>query len=159
MATSLSPFAKHGHRWTEAEMREFIGMWMRGDDSDAIASHFKVTQRTVYKLAQRIRREGVPLPKRNQGHIAGRHNKPWTQEEVEYLVRRRNDRANAAEIGKELDRTHAAVAGMIGKLRQEGVNVRMLGHGVRRLWNPASIRLAMAGRCLRVVEDEADEAA
>lgn len=158
MNINPSPFAKHGHRWTEVEMREFIGMWLECKEAAEIGKHFGVTVRSVLNLAGRLRREGIPLPKR-AGHIKGRHNKPWTQEEVEYLVRRRNERANAAQIGQELDRSHSAVGAMIYRLRQEGVNVRLIGQGTRKLWDPASLRAAMAGRMLRVVEDEADEAA
>jgi transposase len=158
-AFNPSPFAKHAHRWTETEMRELIGMWLSDKPTEDIARHFGVRPRTIYRLAGRIRREGVPLPKRKLGHVAGRHQKPWTQEEVEYIVRRRNERANAQQIAEELDRTHNAVSAMIYKLRQEGVNVRLIGHGTRRLWDPASLRAAMAGRGLRIVEDEAEEAA
>lgn len=159
MNNNPSPFAKHGHRWTEAEMRELIGMWLNGKPTEEIAVHFGMTTRSICNLAQRLRRQGVPLPRRQQGHIAGRFNKPWTQEEAEYLIRRRNERASASQIATELDRTHNGVAGMIARLRDEGVNVRMLGAGIRRLWNAESLRAAMAGRMLRVVEDEAEEAA
>jgi hypothetical protein len=116
-AHSRSQFAKHSHKWTEAEMRELIGLWIDGTPTEEIASRFGVRPRSITKIAGRLRREGIPLPKRNHGHIAGRFNKPWTQEEVEYLVRRRNERANAAQIAEELDRTHNAVANMIYKLR------------------------------------------
>lgn len=154
-----SPYANYGHRWTEAEMREFIGMWLSETPTEEIAAHFNVRVRSVYKLCGRLRREGVPLKKRDPGHLSGRHNKPWTQEEVEYLVRRRNERANAALIAEELDRSHNAVSAMIYKLREEGVNVRLIGHGTRRLWSAASLRAAMAGRGLRVVDAECEEAA
>jgi biotin operon repressor len=154
-----SPFAKHAHRWTEAEMRELIGMWLAEKPTEEIAARFGVRPRSIMRLAGRIRREGVPLPKRKTGNFAGRLGKPWTQEEVEYLVRRRNERANAQQIADELDRTHNAVSAMISKLRSEGVNVRLIGHGTRKLWSAASLRAAMAGRGLRVVEDEVDEAA
>lgn len=154
-----SPFAKHGHRWTEAEMREFIGMWISEKPTEEIAAHFGVTARSICNLSQRVRRQGVPLPRRKQGHIAGRRNLPWTQEEAEYLVRRRNERATAEQIAKELNRTHNGIAGMIERLRREGVNVRMLGKGTRRLWSAEAMRAAMAGRMLRVVEDETEEAA
>lgn len=153
-----SPYAKHAHRWTEEEMRELIGMWLSGKPVEEMALRFDVRPRSIMRLAGRIRREGVPLPKRG-GHIAGRRNKPWTQEEVEFLVRRRNERANAQQIADELDRSHCAVSAMISKLRQEGVNVRLLGQGTRKLWSASSLRAAMAGRMLRVVEDETAEAA
>lgn len=163
MATALkhnpSPYAHHGHKWSEDEMRQLIGMWLSDEPTEKIAGHFGVRPRSILRLAGRIRRQGVPLPKRRAGNSAGRFNKPWTQEEAEYLVRRRNERANAQQIAEELDRTHGAVAGMITRLRQEGVNVRLIGHGTRRLWNAEALRAAIAGRFLRVVEDEAEEAA
>lgn len=155
----MNPYAKHGRRWSEAQIRELIGLWLNERPTEEIASHFDMTARSVLKLVQRLRNQGIPLPKRAQGNFVGRHSKPWTQEEAEYLVRRRNDRANAAQIAAELGRTHNSVAAMIGKLRQEGVNVRYLGHGTRRLWNAESLRAAIAGRMLRVVEDETQEAA
>lgn len=155
---TLSPYANHGHRWTEEEIREVIGMWLAGKLATEIGAHFGVRGRAIMKLVGRLRREGIPLPKR-AGHVAGRHNRPWTQEEVEFLVRRRNERANAEQIASELDRSHNAVSAMISKLRQEGVNIRLIGHGTRRLWSAERLRAAMAGRHLRVVEDETAEAA
>lgn len=158
-AINQSPFAKHGHKWTETEMRELIGMWLSDVPTAEIASRFGVKTRSIQRLAGRIRAQGIPLPRRNPGNSASRFNKPWTQEEVEYVVRRRNERANAQQIADELDRTHNAVSAMIYKLRQEGVNVRLIGHGTRRLWNAEALRAAIAGRGLRVVEDETAEAA
>lgn len=154
-----SPTTKHAHRWTEAQMREFIGMWIAGKELDHIAEHFKLSPRSISKMAMRLRRNGVPLPKRNPGHRAGRYNKPWTQEEVEYLIRRRNEKATAEQIADELDRTYNGVAAIIGKLRSEGVNVRLLGQGTRRLWSAEKLRAAIAGRGLRLVSSESEEAA
>ncbi len=154
-----SPTSKHAHRWTEEQMREFIGMWLGGKELDDIATHFNLSARSISKIATRLRRNGVPLPKRNPGHRAGRYNKPWTQEEIEYLVRRRNEKATAEQIADELDRTYNGVAGIIAKLREEGVNVRMLGKGNRRLWSAEKLRAAIAGRGLRIVDSESAEAA
>jgi biotin operon repressor len=149
---------KPRYRWAEDDLRTLIAMWCDGKVADEIGRHFGISARGVTKAIGRLRRQGVPLPKRG-GWVPGRRQKPWTQEEVEYLIRRRNERASSAKIAEELDRTDFAISAMIHKLRQEGVNVRMLGHGTRRLWNAENLRAAMAGRMLRVVEDETEEAA
>lgn len=136
----------HGHRWTDKELRKMIGLWMQGVDTAEIATRMKKTISALNKMATRLRNDGIPLPRKTQGHKLGRSNTPWTQEEVEYLVRRRNDRISAEQIGVELGRTFCAVQAMILKLRQEGVAVPMLGSGVRRLWNPDRLRHAIQGR-------------
>ncbi len=138
----------HGHRWTDIELRQLIGKWMDGDSLDALAEHFKCTRHGVNKQVLLMRREGIPLPRRVAGHVSDRSNKPWTQSEVEFIVRRRNDGATAEQMAVELDRSFLAVQGMIAKLRKEGVVVRMLGSGVRRLWNPDVLKAAIAGRHL-----------
>jgi transposase len=150
--------SRHGHRWTEGELREFIGMYMREVDVKTVADHFGVTVASCSKIAVRLRKEGVPLPRRKQGHIAGRRNQPWTQEEVEYLTRRRREKATAEEIALELGRTFNGVQGMILTLRKEGVDVGMLGNGVRRLWSPERIKMACAGRGLALVAENTDDA-
>jgi transposase len=148
---------KHAHRWTEPELREFIGMYMRSVDVQTVANHFGVTVASCAKIAGRLRKEGVPLPRRTAGHIAGRRNQPWTQEEIEYLVRRRKDRATAEEIALELNRSFHGVQGMILTLRKEGVDVGMLGSGVRRLWSPERLSMACAGRGLSLVSENVDD--
>lgn len=138
----------HGHRWTDAKLRKLIGLWMSGVDTKEVAAALGTTAHAVNKLVTRLRSEGIPLPRKTAGHKAGRSNAPWTQEEVEYLVRRRNDRVTAEQIGLELGRSWLAVQGMIALLRKEGVAVPMLGNGVRRKWNPDSLKMAIAGRGL-----------
>ena len=142
---------RNDRRWTEAEMRKFIGLWIDGKNIDDIATVFGSSRYAVNKLAGRMRRDGIPLPRRNAGHRAGRRNKLWTQSEVEFLIRRRNEQATAEQISLELDRSFLAVQGMIQKLRIEGVDVRVLGRGKRRLWDAETLRGAIAGRGLRVV--------
>lgn len=149
--------SRNDHRWTDAEMKRFIGLWIAGRELDDIAREFTTTRYAINKMAGRLRRDGVPLPRRNAGHRAGRRNTLWTPQEVEYLVRRRNDKISAEQIAEELDRSFLAVQGMLQRLRLEGVSVRRLGQGTRRLWNPDSLRAAIVGRGLRVVG--ADEAA
>lgn len=138
----------YGHRWTDMELRQLIGKWMEGESLDALALHFKCTRHGINKQVLRMRREGIPLPRRAAGHVADRSNKPWTQAEVEFIVRRRNESATAEQMAVELGRSFLSVQGMIAKLRKEGIAVRMLGSGVRRLWSPESLREAIAGRSL-----------
>jgi len=138
----------NGHRWTEEELRHLIAMWLDDVDIDTIASELSVTKIAVYKQTSRMRKEGIPLPRKTNGHVVGRRNQPWTQEEVEYLVRRRNDGITAESIAIELDRSFLAVQGMIATLRKEGVAVKMMGQGVRRKWNPSTLINAIAGRNL-----------
>lgn len=137
---------RNDHRWTDAEMRQFIGMWIGGDSIEKIAETFGVSRHGVNKFAGRCRREGIPLPRRKAGHVAERRNCPWTQEEVEFLIRRRSDGANADKIGEELGRSYLAVQGMVRKLIAEGVPMPMMGSGVRRLWSADKARIAIAGR-------------
>jgi biotin operon repressor len=150
--------ARNDRRWTEAEMRRFIGMWIEGKELDDICEAFGTTRYAINKLAGRLRRDGVPLPRRNAGHRAGRRNQLWTPSEVEFLIRRRNEKATAEQIALELDRSFLAIQGMIQKLRLEGVRVRQLGRGTRKLWDPEMLKAAMAGRGLRVVGAEEDAA-
>jgi biotin operon repressor len=151
--------ARNDRRWTDAELKKLIGLWLGGVELDAIAQEFGSTRYAVNKVVGRLRRDGVPLPRRNAGHRAGRRNALWTQAEVEYLFRRRNEKATAEQIAEELDRSFLAVQGMIQKLRQDGVSVRMLGQGTRRLWDADALRAAIAGRGLRVVGTDEEEAA
>lgn len=143
--------ARNDRRWTEAEMRKLIGLWLAGKELDEIATEFQSTRYAINKLVGRLRRDGVPLPRRNAGHRAGRSNKLWTQAEVEFLIRRRNERATAEQIALELDRSFLAVQGMLQKLKNEGVDVRKFGQGKRRLWDAEQLKGAIAGRGLRVV--------
>lgn len=138
----------NGHRWTQDEFKRLIGYWLEGKELDEIAAIFKCTGKGINAMVGRLRREGIPLPRRTKGHRAGRSNTPWTSEEVEYLVRRRNEQITAEQIGNELGRSFLAVQAMIRVLRAEGVPVKMLGQGVRRLWNPEALKAAIAGRGL-----------
>ena len=132
--------ARNGHRWTQAELVELMRLWDAEAELDEIATAFGVTRFAVGKMVGRLRANGIPLKLRTRGHRAGRRNQSWTQAEVEYLVRRRKDRATAEQIAVELDRTFPGVQGMIAALRREEVPVQMLGSGVRRLWNADILR-------------------
>src|SRR3989442_732689 len=113
----------HGHRWTNEELQEYIKLYLSGKDSSEIANHFGVSISAVNKMALRMRKNGVMLPYKKRGHIAGRKNRQWTQEEVEYLVRRRNEGALTEEIASELDRTIYGVQGIICTLKSNGVEI------------------------------------
>lgn len=140
------------HRWTDSEMKELMGMWLGGKELDEICSHFDTTSYAINKIIGRMRKEGIPLPRRIKGHRAGRRNQLWTQSEVEYLIRRRKEKATAEDIALELDRSFLAVQGMIQRLRKEEVKVERLGQGSRKLWNPEMLRATEVSRTLKVVK-------
>jgi biotin operon repressor len=129
-----------GHRWTTDELRQLMLAWAAGDGLYAIADSLNVTLSAVLKMIQKLRKNGIPMQRRHGGHVAGRSYRSWTQGEVEYLIRRREEKATCEEIGVELGRTPNAVHGMIQKLRQEQVPVAMRGNGVRRLWNADELK-------------------
>lgn len=136
----------YGHRWTQAQVKRLMEMWGHRASVETIAAKLDVTKNAVAKMVVRLRKEGVPLERRTRGHVAGRRNKPWTHAEVEYLIRRRAEKATCEEIGLELGRTVSAAAGMVQKLRGESVPVAMLGCGVRRLWDPEALKAMTAAR-------------
>lgn len=136
-----TPFYK-GHRWTQEQIIAVMGMWQDAGLSPAeIADKVKSTPFAISKLVVRLRKQGIPLQRRRRGLVAGRTNQLWTQAEVEYLIRRRRERATMDEIASELGRTPHAVQAMIQTLRREDVPVPMYGMGVRRLWDANNLRV------------------
>lgn len=134
-----------GHRWTDGELREFMTMWANNCSLEEMSLRFTMTKRAVCKQVTRLRAAGVPLAYRKNGHVAGRTNKPWTQSEVEYVIRRRKELASCEVIADELQRTYNAVNAMIQTLRKESVDVPMRGSGARRLWCPEILKANMIG--------------
>lgn len=129
-----------GHRWTTEELRNLMTLWAAKEPLSGIATNLNVTTASVLKMVNKLRKNGIPLERRTRGHVAGRSNKLWTQGEVEYLLRRRNEKATADEIAAELGRSIGAVHGMIGKLRSENVPIAMMGQGMKRLWNADALK-------------------
>jgi biotin operon repressor len=129
-----------GHRWTNEELVKLMKYWAADATLDAIATELSSTKTSILKQVQRMRKAGIPLKRRRKGHITDRVNTSWTQGEVEYLIRRRNDRATSEEIGSEIGRTPNAVDAMIQKLRKDNVQVAMRGNGVRRLWDSEALK-------------------
>lgn len=147
----------NAHRWTTEEFQVLIGMWLRGASMDEMCARFGIALTGLNKVVQRLRKNGIPLPLRKNGHKAARRNKPWTQEEVETVVRMRNERASTTEIATALHRTFHGVQGMILKLRtEEDIPVVSLGEGRRRLWDADRLRAAIAGRNLLELVHDAD---
>ena len=146
--------SRHDHRWTDDELKSLMAMWLKGDDLDAIAHVFGVSAFAINKQITRLRQNGVPLPRRSPGHRAARFNMLWTPEEVEYVVRQRNEGDTYETIGNALGRTYSAINGLLKRLHKEGVPVRMTGRGKRRLWNPDRLREAIIGRNLLVTSDQ-----
>lgn len=141
-----------GHKWTEAELISLMKLWADDEPLAVIAGELNSSQTAILKQVQRMRKAGVPLSRRRKGHVAGRTNKSWTQAEVEYLIRRRNEKSTSEEIAIELNRTPNAVDAMIQKLRKEDVPVKMRGNGVRRLWDAETLKAV----ALHVIPDHAE---
>lgn len=129
-----------GHRWTESEIKTLMKVWSEGELLDCIASDLKVSRVAVLKQIQRLRANGIPLTRRKNGHALGAKNRAWTQGEIEYLLRRRNEKATSEEIAIELDRAPNAIDAMIQKLRKEGVSIAMRGQGVKRLYDVEKLK-------------------
>jgi biotin operon repressor len=72
----------------------------------------------------------------------------WTQQEVEYLVRRLAHQETHEKIALDLGRTHQAIQMMAAKLRKEGALVKRLRGGRTRLWDAQAINIAIAGKGL-----------
>src|SRR3990167_11284606 len=99
----------HGHRWSQEELIALMGDWAAGLSPQEIGIKLNVTPFAVPKMVVKLRKNGIPLTRRKRGHKTGRSNQLWTQAEVEYLIRRREDRATLDEIAADLERTHSAV--------------------------------------------------
>lgn len=129
-----------GHRWTTDELRLLMKLWSEDAPMDEISAQLKSTPKACEKMLYALRKQGVPLARRHQGHQHGVVNKCWTNEDVQYLLRRRIEKATAEEIAMELGRTRHAVEYMVQALRKEGVPVAMRGNGVRRLWDADKLK-------------------
>ena len=140
---------RHDHKWTTKEFQKLIGMWLRDVPMEELCLTFNITSSGLNKAIQRLRQNGVPLPQRKRGHKPERYNKPWTQEEVETVVRMRNERRSTTDISNTLERSFYGVQSLIMKLRnEEDVPVVSLGSGMRRLWDAERLRSSIAGRSL-----------
>lgn len=149
-----------GHKWTPDEVRKLMALWADEEPLPLIAEALNQTTSAVLKMVQRLRKEGIPLARRRRGHVAGRANKPWSQGEVEFLIRRRSEKATLEDIGVALGRSWNAVGAMVQTLRKEGVPIAMLGNGVRRLWDAnALIGLATQSSESKIIELDARKAA
>jgi biotin operon repressor len=129
-----------GHRWTNGELKTLMKLWADQTPLNEIGKELNQSPASISKQIQKLRKNGIPLERRKNGHISQVVNKSWTQGEVEYLLRRREEKATSLEIATELNRSHHAIQAMILKLRQEGVNIAMRGNGVRRLWDAESLK-------------------
>lgn len=129
-----------GHRWTNEELTKLMQLWAEDAPIEIIAIKLGSTHTAILKQVQRLRTNGIPLKRRDKGHRNGIKNSLWTQGEIEYLLRRRNEKATSEEIGIHLGRSANAVDAMIGKLRKEKVNIAMRGNGVRKLWDAEALK-------------------
>jgi len=134
----------NGHRWTNEEIKGLMKMWAADMPVQEIATLLKSTKFAIQKMVTRLRQEGVPLKRRTRGRIAGRKGNPWSQSQIEYLLKRREQRATAEEIADDLGRTVISINAMLQTLRKEGINVPVFGSGCRRKWNPVIAMASMA---------------
>lgn len=118
--------SKHGHRprpnnrlWTDEE-DSYLQMHYGKKTRKEIA---EVLQRTVPLVSWRARKLGLTI-----GHRLVENPRSWTTEEDSY-VRDNHEMMNYEQIGEELDRTAAAVAGRIVRLGLNGVGESMMMHG------------------------------
>lgn len=130
-----------GHRWSNDELKQMMAMWAADDSVDAIATALNSSRTAVLKMVQKLRKNGIPLKRRTPGNNASRAWKPWTQEEISFLIRRRGEKATVDQIAFELGRTVNAATQMIQVLRRNDVPVPMFGQGVRRLWDANELRV------------------
>ena len=137
-----------GHRWTTGRDSHSDAPMEAEDQPDVaiIAAELGSTEAACYKMVVRLRREGIPLRRQRRGHVPGRTNKLWTQEEIEYLFRGRLAGRHVEEIAHDLGRTVGACQSMIQTLRKAGVPVAMMGQGVRRLWDANELKGAAVSR-------------
>lgn len=145
------------HRWTNDEIKSLMVLWGEEADVDEIATVLGTTRYALNKMVNRLRKEGVPLKHRTRGHKADRFYKPWSQGEVEYLLRRRGENATDEEIGTELGRSYCGVQAMVKNLRDEGVEIPMRGRGMRRKWCPEQLKATAIGQV--VIKSEIPEEA
>jgi biotin operon repressor len=138
---------RHGRRYTTEEIRKLMQDWEADVPLEEVAVNLETTTRAILHMVQRLRADGIPMKRRTRGHKRdGRAYKLWTQQEIEYLFRRRLTGASAEEIGVDLGRTASAIQQMIDVLRKGGVPIAMRGQGVRRLWSLEDLKAAAAGR-------------
>ena len=133
----------NGHRWTNEEIMKLTKLWLSGDDTAVIAKKMGCSLSALNKITVRLRKSGFLVPYKRSGHKAGRTNKPWTQSEVEYLLRRREEGSTSEEIASELDRTFYGILGMLQSLRKHDVNFTNHGQGRRKLWDSEKLQLAL----------------
>ena len=131
-----------GHRWTNEELILLMQLWDGDEQLGTIVEKLNSTEYAILTQVGRMRKNGIKIRKRRAGNSAGKHGQPWTQGAVEYLIRRREEKATNDEIATELGRSWNAIQGMVYKLRhEEKINVPMRGNGVCRLWDAESLRV------------------
>lgn len=129
-----------GHRWTQTEIKKLMRMWADGEPVPEIAKALKTSRAAISKHVVRLRQNGIPLQRRTRGNFAGRSGRAWTAGEIEFLIRRRDEKATSEEIAIAIGRSWQAVSAMIYKLRCENVPIAMRGSGVRRLYDLEALK-------------------
>jgi len=124
-----------GHRWNDKEIKLLMELWQKDKTTSQIAKALNCSEYAILKQARRLRDLGIPLKKRKAGNKPDNASEKWTKGEIEYLIRRRNEKATNEEIGNELQRSWDAIQAMIYKLRNAGVSIAMRGNGVSRKYD------------------------
>lgn len=132
----------HSNRWTTEQLIKFAALWAADVPIQEIVTEFGCSATAVRRLVVRLRQDGIPLKRRRAGNMAGKHSIPWTQEDVQYLIRRRNEGATGEQISIELNRTFGAIQCMVQAVRKSGASIKMFGSGRRRLWDVDKINAA-----------------
>lgn len=147
-----------GHRWTDEELKKLIYLWIDGTPIPDVATAFCTTVYAIEKQVVRMRKLGVPLPHRTVGQKIGARNRPWTPEDIVYVVRRRKARISSEQIASELGRTRYSIQAIIRRINQAQIPIQMLGSGNRRFWNPDNIRALLISEQLfgRDAEEESE---
>lgn len=150
-----------GHRWTTDELKQLMALWQAGEVMETLMDRLNSTQSAILKMIQALRKQGIPLIRRDHGRVKGEKagsplravspgkywGRPWTQSDMEYVIRRRRENATAEDLAIELGRSVGGINGVIQKLRKDHVPVPMRGQGVRRLWDANQLRA-------KFIEDE-----
>lgn len=131
----------HAHRWTTDELKQLMSLWQSNESADDISALMGHSVHTINRMVGRLRKQGIPLKNHECGARKHRSYHAWSQGECEYLVRRRSDGATTEEIAIELNRTYAAVCGMIQQLRKGDVQLRRLGSGRHAFYDLDVLRL------------------
>lgn len=129
-----------GHRWTNAQVAKLIKLWNDGVPIPDIAKKLDSSPCAIGTMVRRLRHYGIEMEKRTRGHRKGDLNSRWTQKDIDWLLKRRQEGATINQMAEELGRTVHSVAGMTLKLRKMGAPVGQHNSGITKLWSVEAIK-------------------